>query len=553
MSNEQQAKTKAELYREERKQRLAEANKKAGKGKTSVGNNRDPKRTDKVVTLVVVIALALVGVMAMVNFLGIPQRMTTMMKVGEAKVSKAEYTYYYRENLMEQYNYAQQMAQMAQMYGMGTMEGMYDASKLPSDQEYTGEEMPKKEDGSKSTWQDFFIYASEKRLTEVKMYYAKSQEEKIELTEEEIKEIDNQIEEMRTQLKEVETDAEGKATSAPRSVNVYLRNTYGSGINEKLLVQIMKERKLASKYLEEKTKALSNNIAKEELEKYYTEHQAEFAIVGANYFTFAFAEDDANGEKALKQANEMLSKVTTADAFAELARTYTTEEQKEIYKDDAASQLKNVTQATLTSSLGEEAAKWVFDAARKAGDKKVFKTDSAAIVVLLNETAHKDERSTVNVRHILLRYGEATDDKAKKEVYDKAKGIYDGWLKGDKKEESFAALATEKTEDTGSKEKAGLYENVKPGDMVKAFDAWIFDSNRKHGDTGLVETEYGVHIMYFVSNNEDPAWMAPVREAAAAGSQEKFAEELKASDAFKVEKNDKKIEKYAKKISRLSL
>ena len=37
--------------------------------------------------------------------------------------------------------------------------------------------------------------------------------------------------------------------------------------------------------------------------------------------------------------------------------------------------------------------------------------------------------------------------------------------------------------------------------MVSAFNDWCFDSARKAGDTGIVETEYGYHVMYFVGNS----------------------------------------------------
>jgi len=33
--------------------------------------------------------------------------------------------------------------------------------------------------------------------------------------------------------------------------------------------------------------------------------------------------------------------------------------------------------------------------------------------------------------------------------------------------------------------------------MVTAFNDWCFDEARQVGDTGIVETEYGYHVMYF--------------------------------------------------------
>jgi hypothetical protein len=33
--------------------------------------------------------------------------------------------------------------------------------------------------------------------------------------------------------------------------------------------------------------------------------------------------------------------------------------------------------------------------------------------------------------------------------------------------------------------------------MLTAFNDWCFDPDRQVGDTGIVETSYGYHIMYF--------------------------------------------------------
>ena len=51
----------------------------------------------------------------------------------------------------------------------------------------------------------------------------------------------------------------------------------------------------------------------------------------------------------------------------------------------------------------------------------------------------------------------------------------------------------------GSKYDGGLYSRVCQGDMVEAFNDWCFDADRKPGDTGIIETSYGVHVMYFDS------------------------------------------------------
>ena len=46
--------------------------------------------------------------------------------------------------------------------------------------------------------------------------------------------------------------------------------------------------------------------------------------------------------------------------------------------------------------------------------------------------------------------------------------------------------------------------------MVGAFNDWCFDEARFPGDSGIIETEYGYHIMYFVGDNL-PRWQIDVQ------------------------------------------
>ena len=101
----------------------------------------------------------------------------------------------------------------------------------------------------------------------------------------------------------------------------------------------------------------------------------------------------------------------------------------------------------------------------------------------------------------------AAEEAALAECWKLAEDTLAEWEAGDKTEESFAALAEQYTEDPGSKSTGGLYENVTPGQMVTAFNDWCFDTSRQPGDTGLVETNYGVHVMYF-SGTALPIWKA---------------------------------------------
>lgn len=119
----------------------------------------------------------------------------------------------------------------------------------------------------------------------------------------------------------------------------------------------------------------------------------------------------------------------------------------------------------------------------------------------------KETKPLIDVRHILLKPEATVDEETGNTIYteeskaaclQKAEELLQQWKNGEATEDSFAQLAGEHTEDPGSKSNGGLYESVYQGQMVEAFDAWCFDESRKPGDTGIVETQHGYHIMYFV-------------------------------------------------------
>ena len=113
----------------------------------------------------------------------------------------------------------------------------------------------------------------------------------------------------------------------------------------------------------------------------------------------------------------------------------------------------------------------------------------------------------VGVRHILICPEKTKDANGKEIVTEeawetcrkKAQALLDSFLAGKEvTEEVFAELAKQYTEDTGSKNNGGLYDQFFRNEMVAEFETWSFDATRKYGDTGLVKTSYGYHIMYFI-------------------------------------------------------
>lgn len=116
-----------------------------------------------------------------------------------------------------------------------------------------------------------------------------------------------------------------------------------------------------------------------------------------------------------------------------------------------------------------------------------------------------------NVRHVLIAFeGGKTDSNGNKTyseteklvAKEKAEQLLSDWIaKGDVSENSFAELAKANSKD-GNAAQGGLYENVYPGQMVAPFENWLYDAERKVGDYGIVETDFGYHIMFFVGDSD---------------------------------------------------
>ncbi len=168
---------------------------------------------------------------------------------------------------------------------------------------------------------------------------------------------------------------------------------------------------------------------------------------------------------------------------------------------DAINETSSVDYSDPADKEATDLTKWLFDSARKAGDKTMIKSEaekkSTYTAYYLDAPAHRDDTVTKNVGHILFsteKYEKA--EEAKK----KAEEILAQYKAGNQTKEAFEELAKQYTAD-GSV----FYDNVNKGQMVESFEEWLFDEARTVGEVGIVETTYGAHIMYFVGDGE-VAW-----------------------------------------------
>ena len=520
MANE---KSKAEQYRDERKARIAKSAKK--NAHSMEARNTAKKVVNKVISIVLCAVIVLGVVAFSLNYYGALQRVIKIGGVGsDQSVTIAEYEYYY----MRAYNQVRYQAQYYQYYYQ-TSNG-YDLSLTPEEQTQT----TKDADGNEITWTEKLHEDTLEIIQLHKAYYNEALKMGLKLTKADEAFIDKQIEDLRDEAKSAgsnssSSNSENKVTY---SLNAYLRKVYGGSINERFLRKQLKIQVLAQKYLTERTNEIAKGYDQKDIDAEYKKDTTAYDFVTFRAYTFKTTEltkEDNETDDALKarqakanaevkkNANDFYNAVTNDATFAAKA--------KELNKDTADYNVDKETKysmlkSTAQSTFSEDAAKWLFDSSTKVGSKKLFSDEENGkyIVVLALSKPHQEQ--TVTARHILFQTKDQNsgNDLSEEEIAKKktqAEDVLKKFNEGDKTEDSFAALANEYNEDTGSSSNGGLYEHIYPGQMVTEFNDWVFDANRKAGDVELVETDYGYHIIYFVAKDGKDYYDSAIRSSKA--------------------------------------
>ena len=532
---ENNKKSQAELYREERKERLAKAAEK--NSKKAPKTMKAKKLATKIIAIVLAVVVGLGAVYGVLSFFDVPEKVIKVSidnadKTNTYKFSAGEYNYYYFTTWVNLY---QQAAQYEQYLGTGaglTYTG-FDYSKAPADQKFTSETaemlgitMEELGLSGEATWADAIKFVAVNNIISVKYGAEKARENNLTLTDKEKSEIESNI-----------TEIEKVAHEKDYSIDRWLRAQYGKGVTEKVVRQVIEENYLSTKYFEFVNDKITDAVTDNDVNNEYNNNKDEFDLVDLRMYTFktTLKEDDhkdlseeahekLHNEKyaeTKKLADEFLASVKDEASFVNAAKkAILTADNKSTKDPDKETLVEKTNKATLTAS-SEDLAKWVYDDARQVGDATVIDGGNGTYYVVMVKTLPYQDMAfaSTNVRHILVKFptdsstGSTSIKEEDKPTYKvKAQKILDDFLANEPTEDKFAALAKEKTEDTGSKSNGGLYENVADdGSYVQEFTDWAVDLNRKPGDTGIIETSYGYHVMYFVKANEGFKWQADVK------------------------------------------
>uniref|UniRef100_UPI0037C02C7F peptidylprolyl isomerase n=1 Tax=Flavobacterium sp. TaxID=239 RepID=UPI0037C02C7F len=108
--------------------------------------------------------------------------------------------------------------------------------------------------------------------------------------------------------------------------------------------------------------------------------------------------------------------------------------------------------------------------------------------------------ASAKASHILLAYKGAPQSAATR-TKEEAQALANNLLAQAKANPgNFAMLAMTNSDDPGSKNNGGVYDNITPGQMVPKFNDFVF--NNTVGTMGVVETDYGFHVIQVLDKYE---------------------------------------------------
>lgn len=476
MSKNEQDVSKREQYRSEREARIkalrnSDGSKKRLKQKTH-------KKRNRAIFISVSAVLIIIALIYISTLFGLPQRSLTAATVGnqDIKVTEYNYAYFSTYNTYNQY------------FGGGGLLNLRESS-----QKITGQD---------KTWGEFFRESAERSLHETNVVYQKAVEAGYKLDDAERLNIDGYFTQMKGQM------------GTPLNFEIYLENTFGKGMNEKVLRSILEKQSLAAKFAMEQPETYK--ISEADIEREYNENKKDYDIYTYLNYLLITPSKDAEGKDL---STEDLAKKKSE--YEDLAKKITTEVKQpedlaKILKDE---KIETDEKFSLDSYMNEkkpastisdtEVKDWLTDDARKAGDMTYIASGNN-FKILYFAGREKDTRHTADaiVASFAKRDQNGTEysadeiAKIRTEAEKKA-----GELKTEQDFKDYDAAVKEDGVPKAAPSKK--YENV-VGNELSSFESkvlnYILSPEVKTGETKVIETDYAVYLVLVDKVHDTESW-----------------------------------------------
>ncbi len=394
-----------------------------------------------------------------------PSRHTTAVTIDGTDYTVAQVNYYYSSSYISFYN---------NYYYYVLLGYFFDTDTSLADQEYY--------DGM--TWRDYFLESAISTMTDVQLMCDAAEAAGFTMDEDYLAEYEEALESLQTTWE----------SNGYSSLQQYLNIVYGKGVTYELVEQELYRTYLASSYAQYIYDNYEYTV--DELDEYYAEYADDYDVIDYAYYYISISSSDDEED--------------TIDTDAVVAAIDGTDlETFEAYMEENY-EVEVTSLSYAGSSLSSTYSEWLLDADRVAGDATVIETDSYSYIIMFLGRNDNDYYM-VDMRHILVLAEDTDEDGEYSEeeiaaAAEEAQAIYELWLAGDATEDSFAELANEYSEDTGSNTVGGLYEEIYQGEMVDPINDWLFEDGRTVGDTTIVTYDgssyTGAHLVLYAGVSE---------------------------------------------------
>ena len=431
------------------------------------------KTLRNVLIVALCVAVAAAAIFAVISLVNRPDYDTkaAVATVGDEKITVPVYNIFYNQSATSLYNYGYSY--------------FIEAGKPLSEQNNMF--------GGEGTLEDFFKDNARSAIQTTYNFYIKAKEDGYELDAE-------QKDAVKQELDAVKTAA--KNYGFP-NVNKFLNVYYGKGVTLSDYETYLNVNAMYNGYF---------NKLREDFAPSAEELQAAYDKDPAAYDQVCYTFKTVNAESSIAPAEEG-EKTEEGDntdpTAAEVPATVYTDEAKAAAKQTAEgyvaelpedAQTQTSTKSSISSSLSEEIAEWLFDAERKEGDVKAFAKNDEGIVYY---TVRFDSRETNDYKRVTANILTITKDKEDTELKEgeqTAKEKFDALVKAaesgmsdDAFAEAVSALGYSATVTPISK----TYSN-------EEIRSWLYEEGRKEGDvTTEIENDTTYYVVRYVGTEED--------------------------------------------------
>lgn len=534
-------KSKTDLSREAREERLAKENKNGKKAPLQL-----KKSGSYVAMAVVAVVLVVVLLFGSVSF-GLAQKYLPAAKVGSHTVSVAEYNFFYNSIASQIANYARRLGQTVNL----------------------NEQAPFAEKKGQ-TWGEMIEDVTQKQLQNFAVAYEEAMKKGVKLDDKEQKELDQMIADYKQKLQA------NKTTLAETLVS-----NYGKGVSEALFRDIIRRQTIVEKYKKQAPQDIKYSDA--DLEKLYQAKKDEYDVYDFLFANLVVKPDSVEkpkmpdkskekdkeklkkiNEESAKLQKEYKAKVEKANKAANAKAKAIQEEAKQSIKDASSfkafvDKYKNLYQTEngmrqiapyrykrLKAMVTDQGlAKFLSESKRKANDLYAVNKENTTIVNLgMYLNRQRDESATIHAavrvvqkNAILQQYNKLNKDKKDKqdkklsEADTKAaqelanKALQDYLAKNN----SLEAMKNTEVKDYQSSfmDMVDFVPSTSP--FVNEMGEWLEDKTRKQGDTNIFNDEkFGLYAVTFLERLPKAAWQSTVNYKESRAQFEKdFADLLK--------------------------